>query len=433
MIFTAPGFSQSDEEKAKAKAAAKAKQIAEAFEANARILSLFDRTGKMTGTTSERNLYSQPVFSPDRSKIAVIKPDLNAETADLWVVDVASGGQTRITTSATREQVRGPAWSPDGKMVAYVALKSGTEGIYRNASDGKGKEELLYKHNGFGANLTDWSMDGKYVCFFTTDLGGSSLFALPTAGEGERKPIEMYKSTFVMQGPRLSPDSRYVSYMSNETGRNEVWVRPFDSNVKQGPWKISTEGGMGMAFWRRDGREFFYLAPDRAVMSVDISVTPQFEFGKAKVLFPTSADTPIAVGIANVSRDGQGFLFALPTKSQLRQITVFDRAGKAVKTVGEPGLFAQPNISPDGTRIVAIQNDLKTSRNDIWTFDIATGKSYAVTSDEFNDNAPIWSPDGKQVAWVSTRKNFSSIFRKAGTERAKSSRSSNTRQEPAWC
>jgi len=167
-----------------------------------------------------------------------------------------------------------------------------------------------------------------------------------------------------------------------------------------------------MAFWRRDGKEFFYLAPDRAVMSVEVSIAPQFEFGKAKVLFRPSEDTPIAVGVANVGRDGQGFLFALPTQSQTRQITVFDRQGKAVSKVGEPGLYNQPNISPDGTRIVSMRNDLKTSRVQIWTYDIATGKDYAITNDQDGGNAPIWSPDGKQVAWVSTRGNYSSIYRR---------------------
>ena len=412
LIVTTPGFSQSDEEKAKAKAAAKAKQIAEIFEANARVLTLFDRQGKMTGTAGERGLYSQPILSPDRSKIAVIQVDLNAERSDLWVVDVATGKSTRITTSQSREQVRGPAWSPDGSQVAYVALKGGTEGVYRNLSSGQNKEELLYKHGGFGANLTDWSMDGRYLCFFTSDLAGSVLFALPTAGEGERKPIELFKSKAVMAGPRLSPDSRYVSYMSNETGRNEVYVRNFDSTATTGPWRITTEGGQGMAFWRRDGREFFYLAPDRAVMSVEVSTAPQFEFGKPKVLFRPSEDTPIAVGIANVGRDGQGFLFALPTVSQLRHLTVYDRQGKVVKTVGEPGLYTQANLSPDGTKIVVMRSDLKKSQNDIWTFDIATGKGNPVTDDTHPDNAPIWSPDGKQVAWVSTRGNFSSIYRR---------------------
>jgi len=168
-----------------------------------------------------------------------------------------------------------------------------------------------------------------------------------------------------------------------------------------------------MGFWRREGKEFYYLALDRAVMVVEVSTTPAFEFGKPKVLFRPPENLPFGVGVANVSRDGQRILIALPTAPQLQQITVFDRQGKVLSKVGEPGLYAQAGLSPDGSRVVTMRNDLKTGQLDIWTFDVATGKGNAVTNDTEPENAPVWSPDGKQVAYVSTRKNYASIYRKA--------------------
>src|SRR5207244_2998630 len=105
------------------------------------------------------------------------------------------------------------------------------------------------------------------------------------------------------------------------------------------------------------------------------------------------------------------FVISVPPKPVLRQITVFDRQGKVLNKVGEPGQVIQPHISPDGKRIVAMRNDTKTNQNDIWTWDIASGKSYPVTATIEQENAPIWSPDGKQVAYVSTtQKGMPSIY-----------------------
>jgi hypothetical protein len=84
--------------------------------------------------------------------------------------------------------------------VAYVALRQGSYGLYRNASSGGGKEELLYTNNA-PLTLTDWSQDGRYLTYFSSDLSGGGIYALPLAGTGERKPIEMYRSKSQVDGP----------------------------------------------------------------------------------------------------------------------------------------------------------------------------------------------------------------------------------------
>src|SRR5688500_43507 len=413
------GFGQSDAEKAKARAAQRARGIALARENNAQILTLYDRQGKVVDIVEERDVYNQPTISPDNTRIAVIKNHHETEPQDVCVMDLATGTGTRITNATQRRELsRAPVWSPDGKQLAYVSLRAGTEGLYRKAANGEGPEELLYKHAGFGMNLMAWSLDGRYLSYFTTDLTGGILYLLPLDGAGERKPTEAFRSTSTVQGARLSPDSGFLSYMSNQSGRAEMYVRPVDPSgtgtAKAEPRQISTDGGLGMGFWRQDGKEFYYLAADRGFMAVDVSTSPTFEFGKPRLLFRLPEALGVAVGTSSVSRDGERFVVAAPAIPRLQQITVFDRQGKILNKVGEPGSYGQANLSPDGARVVAMRNDSRTNQLDIWTFDVATGKAYPVTNDNEAQNAPIWSPDGKQVAYVSTtQRGMPSIYRKA--------------------
>jgi Tol biopolymer transport system component len=399
--------------------AERARVVAQIMEANARILTVFDRQGRQVTTVGTRDLYNQPVFSPDATRLAVVRTDLEKESQDLWVIDNASGKMIQLTVSKTREQAGSPAWSPDGRQIAYVALREGFFGLFRKSSNAQGEEELLYKGSA-PMTLTDWSQDGKYLTYFSADLSGGGLYALPLTGTGERKPIEVFRNKSQNQGPRLSPDSRVLTYTSNVSGRTEVWAIPFDpaatpgSAPAAGPWQISDQGGTGMVFWRKDGKELYYLAADRSVMSVAITSGPTPRFGKPQVLFRPPADVApgIAPGTASVSRDGERFVMAIP-RPQLRQLTVYDRSGKVLSKVGEPGLYTQPNLSPDGSRAVVMRNDPRTGNQDIWTIDLASGKGTQITNDTDPQNAPIWAPDGKHVAYVSTHEGLATIYRKA--------------------
>jgi Tol biopolymer transport system component len=228
------------------------------------------------------------------------------------------------------------------------------------------------------------------------------------------------RNKFQLQGPRLSPDSRVMSFVSNLSGRNRGLRRPVRPRRRPGaaastmPTQVSDQGGSGMVFWNRNGKELFYLANDRAVMAVAVEGTAPAKFGKPRVLFRPAADIApgLAPGTTNVSRDGERFVFAVP-RPQLRQLTVYDRQGKAVATAGQPGSYAQPNLSPDGTRAVVMRNDPRTGNGDIWVIDLASGNGTPITNDVYPDNAPIWSPDGKHVAYVSTREGLAGIYRKA--------------------
>jgi Tol biopolymer transport system component len=395
----------------------RAKALAQIMQTNSRQITLFDREGKQVGAVGARDLYAQPVFSPDARRVAVIKNDPEKENTDLWVVDLASGNRVRISQSGTRETAQSPAWAPDGSRVAYVGLRQGAYGLYQKLSNGEGREELVYGSNA-PIVLTDWSMDGRYLTFYSTDLGGGAIFALPLAGSGERKPIEIFRSKSQLTGPRLSPNDRFVAYISNETGRTELYIRPFDAAAAPGatpaagPWKISEQGAQGMAFWRRDGKEINFLAPDRSIRSVTVTTTGDFEFSKPATLFRIPESTPVAPNTASVNRDADRFVIAVPPP-QLRQLTFVDRTGKTVGTIGEPGRYGAVRFSRDGKRLLAAKVDPQTGFNNVWALDIASGKATAITNVTQPLNSPVWSGDGKYIAYAMFENTYSTVYRKS--------------------
>jgi Tol biopolymer transport system component len=415
------------------RARVEAEQRAQAIERNAREnarqLTLFDKQGKVVATVGDRALYNQPVLSPDATRVVVIKADPVKETTDVWVVDLASGRGIPISTSKPREPVQAPAWSPDAKYVAYVGLRGSRYGIYRRLSTGEGDEELIYQHPGGPIVLTDWSLDGRVLSFYASDLSGSSLYLVPV--EGDRTPVEVTHSEMQVVAARLSPDGRWLAYRSNEKdNRDQIFVRAVpgpgaSKDAPVGKWQVSTEGGEGMVWWRRDGQELYYLGPERSVMAVEVRAGQDFEFSKPRLLFKAPASIP-ATGtpgaFGSVSRNGERVVFVVPPGQPLRQLTIFDRTGKVIRKVGEPGMYNQPSLSPDGSKIVAMRVDQQTDLTDIWTYDVASGKGTAVTSTREGENAPVWLPDGQRIAYVAARNNANaaSIYRKAangeGTE-----------------
>lgn len=408
----AAGQELSAEAKDKALAEARAKRNALQFENNATTIVFYDRSGKRTGTLGERALYGEIVMSPDRSRVAVVKNDLTNESADLFVFDIASGASTRLTTSVRTEFVMAPVWSRDGSRIAYVTILKGQEGIYVRPSNGQGSAELLYKHAGAFMNLSDWSSDGRFLTYAISDMAGGTLYTLSLDGGADRKPIEIFKTDLRVFGPKFSPDGRFLSYaMIDKANRGEVYVRPVDPQASGGPWQIS-EGSFSPAFWRRDGRELYYMARDQAIMVADVNTAPAFSFSKPKVLFRQEAKVPDR--FRDVSADGERFLALPPPRGpQLQQLTVFNRQGEAVQKVGEPGLYSAPSFSPDASRLLVTKNDLQTGQQDLWTIDLASGKNTRLTNDTYPRVSPIWSPDGKYIYYSSFRNGDFPVHRRA--------------------
>ena len=400
------------EAKSKEAVEARNKRNAQIFQNNASILTLLDRYGKPTGKVGERAMYEDAVLSPDGKRVAAIQDDLENESADLWVFDVATGAVNRFTTSVRRDFVDTPIFSPDGSRLAYVAMRGGQEAVYLRAANGQGPEELLYKNPGAFMLLTDWSSDGRFLSFAISDIKGGTLYILPLAGGPDRKPIEVFHSDLRLLWPRFSADGRYLSYVAvDKADKREIFVCPSDPSVHEGPWQISN-GSSHSAYWVHGGKELYYVARDESVMAAEVTTSPSFSFSKPKVLLRQKLAVPD--DLQYISADGDRFLVLPPARGQeVQQLTIFDQAGKVLKKVGEPGLYSLGAFSPEGNRLLVMKKDLATGQEDLWVLDVDTAKATRITDDTRFKVTPLWSPDGKYIFYSALLDGDWPVYRKA--------------------
>jgi len=262
-------------------------------------LTWFDREGKRLGTLGDPALYTNPSLSPDGRRLAVGRLDPTAGTRDIWIFDVARGSGSRFTFDKADDL--NPIWSPDGARIAFTSDRKGRRDLYWRAADGMGGDELVL-HTEEQKSLEDWSPDGMTLLF---NVDSAAVFAVPLAGE--RKPVPVLQSSFVQMQGRVSPDGRWIAYVSAESPRQEVFVQAFPPTG--GKFQISTRGGTE-PFWRRDGKELFFMCGTK-LCAADITATgSSFDVGASRELF----DMPRVTDAQRRNRylptgDGQRFLF----------------------------------------------------------------------------------------------------------------------------
>lgn len=262
----------------------------------------FDRAGKPLGSVGQPGAYRDPCLSPDEKRVVVPRIDPQTGTLDVWLFESKRDVSSRLTFHPLNEGT--PLWSPDGSQIVFASDRDGPPNLYRKASSGAADDEaLLGSHE--SKYPTDWSRDGRYIVY--SEFGPKKkwdLWILPTFGE--RKPFRYLESGFDAFQAKFSPDGRWIAYTSNESNRYEVYVQPFPMSA--GRWQISTNGG-AQPSWRRDGKELFYLAPDRKLIAVEVKAGSTFEPGVPKALFQTQV-----LGVTDArnhyapSGDGQRFL-----------------------------------------------------------------------------------------------------------------------------
>ncbi|HXM51436.1 MAG TPA: protein kinase [Pyrinomonadaceae bacterium] len=270
-------------------------------------LTWFDRAGKELGTAGPAGSFIEPALSPDGQRVAVtLEKEAPGDPADIWILELARGAFTRLTFASHLDQR--PSWSPDGSRIVFGSDRNGFFELYQKTSSGTGSDELLLSGQKDQFMLAeDWSLDGRFIIY---GVGRSTLNndldILPL--EGDRKPFPFLQTQFNESHARFSPDVKWIAYVSDESGRAEVYVQSFPASG--GKWQISAGGG-DQPQWRRDGKELFYLSPDRKIMAVQVKTGATFETGVPTPLFQTGVNPTTSTNARNnyvVAADGQRFL-----------------------------------------------------------------------------------------------------------------------------
>jgi serine/threonine-protein kinase len=258
-----------------------------------------DRKGHETPINAPLRAYAPPTISPDGRFVAL--PMLDQE-GGIWSWDVRSETLRRLTFGGGIDA--SPVWTPDGRAIIFSSTRDGrVNNIYRQPADGSGSAERLTVSTiqQFVQSVTP---DGARLIGNEIRSGGDDLVSWPTAGGNEAAAESLVGTPAAENDGRISPDGRYLAYRSDETGRGEIYVRPFP-NVSSGRWKISTSGGDSTQ-WAPNGRELFYVEPSGAMMAVRVETNERtFSNGAPTKLF----DAPAARGAGfSVHPDGQRFL-----------------------------------------------------------------------------------------------------------------------------
>jgi serine/threonine protein kinase len=294
-------------------------------------LTWFDRQGKILGTAGERGMYGGLALSPDGSRAAVgWAPTQSSASWDIWLIDFARGTNTRFTFAQQNSSSGRPVWSPDGTRIIFSSNLTGPENLYQKPTSGFKKEELLLKSSQV-CDPTSWSSDGRFVLYSALyPKTKADLMILPLESG---KELPFLRTEFNEFDGHFSPDMRWVAYVSDETGNDEVYVTGFSRasggavSEPGGKWLISKGGGAGPR-WRGDGKELYYRAPDGKAMAVEIAAGTAFVAGMPKALFqaPVEILTLAMTGRHrnwDVSPDGKRFLLSTPVaESPLTPITV---------------------------------------------------------------------------------------------------------------
>jgi Tol biopolymer transport system component len=326
-------------------------------------LTLFwvDRQGKVEEIPALPNAYSQFKISPDGKKVAVTV-STGEGSSDIHILDLNSGIPNRLTFNGNSNN---PLWTPDSQRIVFLSGEGDERSIYCKNADGAGKTELLFSMpEGYFFLPLSWADDGKTMV--ATKRGSMRMWQSGMRGRGpapkrasdsegsstnEETGSGMDIGTLSMEGEhewtpllnlkgwvndlQISPDRKWMAYISNESGAFEIYVRPFPEVESSGPWQV-TDGANGNGFkWSQDGRELFYFQLG-SLKVVEVETEPTFKPGMSKVIFKLGGDIGLSLpdiinrANLNISPNDERFLM-------LKQIeTAADESQTEESTTGRP-------------------------------------------------------------------------------------------------
>jgi serine/threonine-protein kinase len=266
-----------------------------------RTLVWVDRQGRETPIGAQPRPYFLPALSPDGTRFAVFAND---EEADLWLWDLGRATFTRLTSVPGRDVLH--VWTPDGRRLIFSSERTGGRNLYWQASDGTGAAERL-----LDSQNTKYPMavtpDGRQL-IFTEDTAQTDIDLMVMELDGTRRVTPLLQSRFAERNGTISPDGRWLAYEANDSGRFEIYVRPYP-DVNAGLSPVSTDGGT-KPLWTKNGQELIYVSPTGALMRVGVSRGASWSATKPSVVVKEGYSTnPVWWGRSyDVSPDGQRFL-----------------------------------------------------------------------------------------------------------------------------
>jgi eukaryotic-like serine/threonine-protein kinase len=275
-------------------------------------LKWLDRSGAEMESIDAPNDYELPRISPNGKSVAVHVTNSRTGTSDVWIYDLSRHNHTLFTAEPGQEN--GPIWSPDGSRIVFASDQDGPPHLFQKMISG-GRQDELAPRSGWVQWPYDWTKNGQFIVYGDGQAAtGEDLMVLPLS---DGKPRPYLRTRFNETDARISPDGRWVAYVSDKTGRAEIYVSPLDNPSDSIEWLVSTTGGAGPR-WGRDGKELFYIAPDQNLMSAAVRAGTTFESGKPVPLFRTK----LRDNQYDVSADGQRFLMNVAvTQDHLMPLT----------------------------------------------------------------------------------------------------------------
>jgi dipeptidyl aminopeptidase/acylaminoacyl peptidase len=261
-------------------------------------LAWFDRSGRRLVPVGLPGFHRGIELSPDDARAVDERLDPRKHTVEIWMFDLVRGEGAPFLPGPA---ALGPAWSPDAKQIAFATSREGQVQLYEKPTGG-GEERLLLASPQWKMP-TDWSLDGRALAFQAYDLRTKrDVWILPI--REERRAAPFLRSEASEWQARFSPDGRWLAYVSDESGRHEVYVTAYPG--PGGKRQVSKEGGT-LPRWRRDGKELYFLSAGGVLMAAPVQSAGPFEVGAPVALFETPDVSSYAA-----AADGQRFLLAVP-------------------------------------------------------------------------------------------------------------------------
>ncbi|MBI5215399.1 MAG: protein kinase [Ignavibacteriae bacterium] len=252
-------------------------------------------------------------LSHDGKKIAYVFQEKQSRQNDVWLYEINGGRSSRFTFDMATDIAS--YWSPHDDSVVFSSDRSGKFDLYIKSANGTGTEQLLIKSDD-GKYVTDWSLNGKYLTYtsFGNPKTKNDMWLLPMTGN--RTPVPFLQTEFNEANGSISPDAKWIAYQSDESGKNEVYVRALDGTA--GKWGVSINGGNNPR-WSRDGKTIFFQASGKAMGAAVRVVQSAIVVDSVRTFFDFESRgifRGFAGGIQDVSGDGQKFLFMVTELDQ---------------------------------------------------------------------------------------------------------------------